>query len=61
MTDVPLKPEEPPKNAETACAEHTNMHKLSPQSLRLIVITIRRALIGAVKLCDQLADQLKTK
>ena len=49
------------KTIENACADDRTMDTLTPNSLRLIVIAIRRALVGAVKLCDQLVDQLKTK
>jgi len=47
------------QTTENACAESPTAHTLSPNSLRLIVIAIRRALLGAVKLCDQIVEQLK--
>jgi hypothetical protein len=46
---------------ENTCAESQTAHMLSPTSLRLVVIMIRRALAGAIKLCDELVEQLKTK
>jgi hypothetical protein len=60
MAKDPLRHnEEENKETEKACAEDKTAHTLSPTSLRLIVIAIRRALLGAVKLCDQLVEQLK--
>lgn len=49
------------ESQKTACAEDANTLTLDAAKLRLIVITIRRALVAALKLCDQLAEQLKTK
>lgn len=56
-----LNNEQADKATEKACAEDKSAHTLSPNSLRLIVIMIRRALSGAIKLCDELVEQLKTK
>ena len=56
--------EDPGKSSqipETACAKDGNMSKLQAHSLRMIVISIRRALQSAIKLCDHVIEQLKTK
>jgi len=55
--DTP-QPDESPQNA---CAQCGNARTLDSSKLRLMIITLRRALVAALKICDQLVEQLKTK
>ena len=49
------------QNTEKSCVSAENMSKLQAHSLRMVVISIRRALVGAIRLCDHVIEQLKTR
>lgn len=63
MTKTPSPPNEQTKNAtqENSCVESATKSTLGPKSLRLLIATLRRLLVGAIRVCDEIAAQLKTK
>ena len=62
------QPDPSPKNeqadkapTENTCAESPTASKLAPKSLRLLIVMLGRLLRQAVRVCDEIADLLKTK
>ena len=53
------QPDKSSQNTEKACVGAQGVSKIQAHSLRMVVISIRRALIGAIKLCDYVIEQLK--